>query len=97
LLTFMWATWLPPWQNPFDQQLDLAAAGLLPEQARLDDLGVVEDQQVARLKELPGRSRKMRSGQLLAAAVEQPRAAAFHGGVLGDKFRGKGEIEIAEA
>jgi hypothetical protein len=35
-------------QQPLDQQLDRTAGRLLAEQPRLDDAGVVEDQQVRR-------------------------------------------------
>jgi hypothetical protein len=38
-------------EHTFDQQFELAAAGLLAKDARLDDAGVVEDQQVARAQQ----------------------------------------------
>jgi hypothetical protein len=47
LLTFMCATTSRPVQHALDQQFELAAGGLLAEQARLDHLRVVEHQQVA--------------------------------------------------
>ena len=37
--------------DPFDQQFDFAAAGLVPEEARPDDPCVVHHQQVAGLKQ----------------------------------------------
>jgi hypothetical protein len=39
-------------QDPLHQQLQLAARGLFAEQPRLDDLGVVEHQQVARVQKV---------------------------------------------
>ena len=39
-------------QHALDQQFQLAARGLLAKQSRFDDLGVVEDQQVAGLQEI---------------------------------------------
>jgi hypothetical protein len=43
---------LVPGQDPLHQQFQLAARGLFAEQPRLDDLGVVEHQQVARVQKV---------------------------------------------
>jgi hypothetical protein len=51
---------LAPGEHAFDQQFELAAGGLLAEQARLDHLRVVEHQQVAGAQQ-EGKSRKTRS------------------------------------
>ena len=82
-------------EHAFDQQFQLAAGGLLAEQARLDHLGVVEHQQVAG-RSSEGSSRKMRSTGAAPRAIEQARGAAFGGGVLGDQLGRQGEIEVAE-
>ncbi len=39
-------------QQPLDQHLDRTAAGLVAEQPRLDDAGVVEDQQIAGVEQV---------------------------------------------
>ena len=62
--------------DAFEQHLDLAAAFLVAEKARLDDAGIVEDEQVA------GREQRRQVGELavgeaLTADMEHPAAAAF--------------------
>ena len=82
-------------QHALDQQLDLAAAGLFAKDARLDHLGVVEDQQVAGLQQI---------GQLVEAAVhqggftriQQAGSTALGSRVLGNQGFGQFEIEIAQ-
>ena len=81
-------------QYALDQQLQLAAAGLFAKQARVDDLRVVEDQQVARVQQR-GQVAEHAVHRLWAAAVQQARGAALGRGVLGDQFGGQGEVEIA--
>ncbi len=82
-------------QHALDQQLDLATGWLLAVQARLDHLGVVEDQQVAGIQQ--GRQvAKDAVGRRGKRAVKQARGAAFRGRVLGNEFFGKREVEIAE-
>ena len=61
-------------QDPLDQRLDRAAAGLEAMQARLDHLGVVEHQQIARLKQL-GQLVKNTVNWLGLAAIEQTRSS----------------------
>ena len=83
-------------QHPLDQNLDRAAAGLAAEQPRLDDAGVVEDQQVARLQQ----ARQLAEHAVdprVAATVEQARAAALGGGMLGDQLGRQREVEVGEA
>ncbi len=82
-------------QHALDQQLDLAAARFFAEDACLDHLGVVEDQQVACLQQI---------GELVEAAVcqmwlpriQQARATALGSRVLGNQCFGQFEIEIAQ-
>jgi hypothetical protein len=82
-------------EHALDQQLDLAARGLLAVQARLDDLGVVEDQQVARLEQA-GQFLEDAVDRRAAGVVEQTRAAALGGGVLGHQFGWQLEVEVAD-
>ena len=82
-------------EHPFDQQLDLATGRLGAEQARLDDPGVVEHQQVARVKQV-GQFVKDAVDRLGVCAVEQPGAAAFRRRVLRDAFRREREVEVAQ-
>ena len=81
--------------DPLDQGLDRAAARLRAEQARLDDPGVVDDQQVA-FAQQPRQVAEGEVARRFARAVEQPRAAALGGGMLRDQLRRQREIEIAE-
>jgi hypothetical protein len=65
------------------------------EKARLDDTGVVEDEQVA------GREQCRQVGKLpvreaLTADMQQPAAAALGGRMLGDQFGRKGKVEVVD-
>src|SRR3989344_1539586 len=82
-------------QHAFDQQLQLAAAGLLAKDACLDHARVVEDEQVA-LAQQAGQLAKDAVHRLHGAAVQQARGAAFGRGVLGNEFGGQREVEVAE-
>lgn len=62
-------------QHALNQQFELAAAGLLAEQPRLDDFGVVEHQQVARLQQI-GQVAKAPVDERVGPAIEQARSAA---------------------
>ena len=95
LLTFMWATTSVRLQHALDQQFQLAAGGLLAEQARLDHPRVVEHQQVAGAQQR-GQVAEDAVDRRVAGAVEQARGAAFGGGVLGHQFGRQVEIEIGE-
>jgi len=82
-------------EHALDQQLQLAATGFLAKEARLDDAGVVEDQQVARLQQA-GQGVEDAVHRRQAAAIEQARGTALGGGVLGDALRGQGEVKVAQ-
>ncbi|MNS84525.1 hypothetical protein D3C72_1183550 [compost metagenome] len=82
-------------QHAFDQQFDLAAAGFFAEHARLDHLGVVEDQQVARLQQI-GEFVEVAVCQLGLACIQKARGAALGSGVLGNQLSGELEIEITQ-
>ena len=82
-------------QHPFDQQLQLATRSLLAKDARLDHLGVVEHQQIAWVQQL-GQFVKDPVHHGGRGAVQQARATALGGRVLGDQCGGEVEIEIAE-
>jgi hypothetical protein len=81
-------------QHALDQQLQLAAAGLFTEQARLDDLRVVEHQQIA-FAQQRGQVTERAVDRRSAAAIQQARSAALGRGVLGDEFGRQSEVEIA--
>jgi hypothetical protein len=93
LLARRWAQHLVAGQHALDQRLDRAAGGLFAEQARLDDAGVVEHHQVAGLQQR-GQVAEDAVHRRGAAAVEQPRGAAFGRGLLGDQLRRQHEVEI---
>ena len=79
--------------DALDQHLDLAAGGLVAVQPGLDDAGVVEDQQVAGPQ---GRSVGEAPVMQLAGViqVQQPAAAAFGGGRLGDELGRQLVVEV---
>ena len=81
--------------NALDHHLDLSAAILPAEQARLDDLGVVENQQIAGPDEL----RQLRESAVVKRSwlnVQQTTRGAVGGGMLGDQLVRKVEIKIVE-
>lgn len=90
-------------QNPalikhaLDQYFDLAATGLLPEQARRNDSGVVEHHQVAGTHVVK-QVREMMMGQLPALAIkhEQTTGAALGQWVSSDLRIGKLEGKIGD-
>ena len=82
-------------QHPLDQQLDLAAGGLLAKQAGLDDLCVVEDEQIASVQQ-GWQVAEDAVCRRLAGAVQQAGGGALGGGVLGHQLGGQGEVEIAD-
>ena len=82
-------------EHALDQQLQLAAAGLLAEHAGLDHACVVEHQQVARLQQV-GQFAEDAVGGRGGAPVQQARAAALGGRVLGDEQLGQLEVEVAQ-
>ena len=81
--------------NTLDHDIDLAAAFLLTEQACLDDLGVVENEQIARGDELwqVGKAPVVAD---VALHVQQATGRAFTGRMLGDQFGWKWKIEVVE-
>ena len=82
-------------QHALDQQLQLATAGLLAKDARLDHLGVVEHQQVA-LVQQPGQVLEDTVHQLRRACIQQAGGAALGSRVLGNQVLGEHKVEIAE-
>ena len=82
-------------QHALNQQLEFAARSLLAKNTRLDDLGVVEDQQVARIEQA-GQIAKNAVHRCRLRAIQQARAAALGGRVLCNQFGGKLKIKIAE-
>ena len=80
-------------QHAFNQQLNLAARRFFTEKTGFDHLGVVEHQQIARIK-LIGQVVKNAVGRGRTRAIEQFRATALGGGVLGDEFGGEGKVKI---
>ena len=76
--------------------LDLAAARPRAEQARRDHLGVVEDQQIARLQQL-GQVAHAAVVQAVRRHVEQACAVARYGRTLGDQLFGQVEVEEIDA
>ena len=82
-------------QHPLDQQLEPPAAGFLTIQPGLDHLGVVEHQQVAGLEQVGQLSKAPVGGRGLPA-VQQARAAALGGRVLGDQFGGQVKVKISQ-
>jgi len=84
-----------PVDDALDHHLDPAAAFLLSEQARLDDAGVVENQQVAGGDQLR-QVGKAPVVQRVAVDVQQSAGRALGGRVLGDQFGREREIEIVK-
>ncbi len=82
-------------EHALNQQLQLATGGFFAKQTCLDDLGVVEHQQIARIQQ-QRQITKDAVHRLGGGAIQQPRAAALGRRVLGNQLRGQGEIEIAE-
>ena len=82
-------------QHALDERFDRAAARLHAVQARLDDARVVEHQQVAGVQQRRQVAERAVDG-LIAATIQQPRAAALRCRLLGDEFGGQGEVEIAQ-
>jgi hypothetical protein len=82
-------------QHALDQQLELTARGFVAKEAGFDDLGVIEDQQVARLQQT-GQIMKDAVYRLGASPIEQARGTANGTGVLGDAVGGQMEIKVAE-
>ena len=80
--------------DALDQHLDLAAGGLVAVQPGLDDAGVVEDQQVAG----PQQAGQVGEAPVMQLAgviqVQQPAAAAFGGGRLGDELGRQLVVEV---
>mmetsp|Transcript_53345 Transcript_53345/g.147771 ORF Transcript_53345/g.147771 Transcript_53345/m.147771 type:complete len:341 (+) Transcript_53345:806-1828(+) len=91
-------------QHPFNQGLHRTTGrrgagfgAVLPaEQPRLDDAGVVEDQQITG-RQQPGQLAEDPVHGRRAGRVQQPRGAALRRRMLGDQFRGQVEIEIVDA
>ena len=82
-------------EHALDEQLQLAATGLLAEHARLDHARVVEHQQVAGLQQC-GQLAEDAVHRRGRATVQQARATALGRGVLGDELLGQHEVEVAE-
>ncbi len=81
--------------DAFEHDLDLAAAFLDAEEARLDHPGIVEDEQVARLEQ----ARQVGEpavDMLRAADVQQAAAGALGRRVLGDQFGREGKVEVVD-
>src|SRR4051812_32035259 len=85
-------------QGFHQQAFDRAAAGIAAaEQARGEDSGVVDDDQIAGAEELGQRADlRMRDRTGLAVEVQQARAAARRRRLLRDQFRRKVEVEVAD-
>src|SRR6185369_1287104 len=81
--------------DPLDERLDRAAARLGAEQARLDDRGVVDDEEVAGAEQL-GQIAHLEVARRIAGAVEQARRAALGGGSLCDQLARQREVEVAQ-
>jgi hypothetical protein len=82
-----------------DQQtLDGAAAGhATTEQARGEDSGVVDDDEIAGTQQLRQRGDpRVRDDPGFAVEVKQTGAAALRGRLLGDELRWKFEVEVAD-
>ena len=82
-------------QHALDQQLNLPTAGFVPEQARFDDLRVVEDQQVF-WPQQPAQFGKHAIHGLGPRAVEQARAGALRGWLLGNQLGRQVEIKVIQ-
>ena len=82
-------------ENALDQQLQLAAAGFLAKQARLEHARVVEHEQVARLQQRRQVTKDAIHG-LRAAPVEQARGAALGRRVLRDQLGRQREVEVLQ-
>ena len=82
-------------QHALDQQFQLAAGRLFAEQARLDNLRVVEHQQIATLQQ---RRQAFEDAidRRIGGAVEQSGGGAFDGRMLRDEFGRQGKIEIGK-
>ncbi len=82
-------------KQALDQDFHPPAAGLLPEQARRNDPGVVEDQQIAGLQQL-GQVAHLAVGQRLRRwrHHQQPARRALGQRRLGDQFVGQVVMEI---
>ena len=84
-------------EQPFEQQLNLAAGGLLAEQPRREHPGVVGDQQIAGLQQsrqitevqIPGRQ----AGQV-RRHVQETAGRTFRQGLLGNQLGGQIEMKI---
>ncbi len=86
-------------QQALDQHFDLAAAGLVAEEARLDHAGVVEDQQVAGAQVVDQVGElaviEMRVLRVVACGQQAARGAVGQGG-LRDQLGRQIEIEIGQ-
>ena len=83
-------------QHALDQQLNLPTAGFVPEQARFDDLRVVEDQQVF-WPQQPAQFRKHAIHRLGPRAVEQARTGALRGWLLGNQLGRQVKIKVIQS
>jgi hypothetical protein len=84
--------------RPDQETLDRAAARIATaEQARRVDPRVVDDQQITRAQE-PRQPRDVGVRQRSARAIDHQQASGAANGrrLLGDQFRGKVEVEVAD-
>ena len=82
-------------QYTLDQRLDPAAAGLVTEQACLDDAGVVEHEQVAR-SEQPLDVCKDEIAQAVGRDMQQPARTALGQRLLRNQLVGEFVVEVVE-
>ena len=80
-------------QHTFNQGLHGAAAAFFSKEARLDDTGVVEDQQIPRAQ-LLRQVFEDAMDWLRASGIQQTRGAAFAGRVLCNQLGGQVEVKV---
>ena len=81
--------------DALDQHLHAPAAGLGAAQARAQDAGVVEHQQVAR-REQPGQRVEAQVGQRTVRHVQQARGGTLHARMLRDQLGRQLEVEVGQ-
>ncbi len=82
-------------RDPLDQHLDLAAGGLAPMDARIDDTRVVEHHEVARIEQR-GQIGEAQVAELSCVDVQQTARAALARGRLRDQLLWQRIVEIGE-
>lgn len=83
-------------KQTLNQQLDLAAAGFMAQQAGLDDLGVIEHQQVVRAQQAQQVGEPAVMQLAVLVKMQQPAGRALGRRLLGDKVGRKFVIEIGQ-